>query len=112
MRGLRVNWNNLRMNRNHKRTYVLALQGLSSVLTPCENITYSDFSSWPIMSQRPQQHWTFQCMFWNQHKHMAFKMSLLAVFVDSCTLYLHYMDQEGAFSSLLINLRIVLLIDQ
>lgn len=81
MRGLGVNWNNLRMNRNHKRTYVLALQGLSSVLTPCENITFSDFSSWPIMSQRPQQHWTFQCMFWNQHKHMAFKMSLLAVYL-------------------------------
>lgn len=81
MRGLRVNWNNLYMNHNHKCTRALALQGLPSLLTPCENITFSDFSSWPIMSQRPQQHLTFHCMFWIQYKHMAFKMSLLALYL-------------------------------
>lgn len=67
--GARISATSWRPPMRHVTTDVLSLcevwDSLPSFLTPCDNITSSDLSSWPIMSQRLQQHLTFQCMLWD-----------------------------------------------
>lgn len=43
-------------------TDVTTADSLPSFPTPCDMILFSDFSFWPIMSLRLQQHLTFQCI--------------------------------------------------